>query len=355
MNLHSLGWNSYFESQFENYKSQGFIAARVVRENRQIYLINVGAGELSAEITGRLYYLSESPADLPSVGDWVAAVPLPAEQKALIHAVLPRKNKFSRSMAGGRTDEQIVAANVDVAFIVTGLDPDFNVRRIERYLVLAHESGVMPVIVLNKSDVCEDVAERIRAVERISGNTPIHAVSAKENLGMEPLVKHIPEGKTAVLLGSSGAGKSTIINKLVGFDRQFVNTTRESDGRGQHTTTFRELIMIPDGGMIIDNPGMRELKLWNSQESVSETFEDIEKLAADCRFRNCKHQTEPCCAILSAIEEGIMDAGHLENYRKLQKEVRFLERRQNQKMRLAERSMTKAARGFHKDSKEVCR
>lgn len=352
MNLNSLGWDSIFEANFSEYKQQGLIPARVARENRQLYIIYSEHGELDAENAGRLYYLADSPADLASVGDWVAVVPLLSERKAIIQAVLPRKNKFSRLAAGTRTDEQIVASNVDISFIVTGMDSDFNIRRIERYLTLAVESQTDPVIILNKSDVCDRIEDRLEAVNSVSQGHPVHAISAKTGSGITELRSYFKTRNTAVLLGSSGAGKSTIINRLLGYDRQFVNSTRESDGRGQHTTTFRELILLPEGGMIIDNPGMRELKMWNSEESVSENFMDIEQLALQCRFRDCSHRTEPGCAVLKSVEDGTLDSGRLENYRKLQKEARFLERRQNHKLRLVERALSKQVRGFYRDSEK---
>jgi ribosome biogenesis GTPase / thiamine phosphate phosphatase len=344
MDLKYFGWNDYFQDHFNAYQTEGFIPARVVRENRQQYLIQSQFGELSAEVSGRFLYQTEDLADFPAAGDWVAALPFLDEQKAIIQAVLPRRNQFSRAVAGGRTEEQVTAANIDLVIIVTGLDTDFNIRRLERYLILARESGAKPIVVLNKADLCNDLPEKIAAVAALASGLEAYAVSAMLNSGMEPLKKSISEGQSAVFLGSSGVGKSSIINRLIGYERQYVNNVRDTDGRGQHTTTFRELILLPSGGVIIDSPGMRELKLWSSSESLSETFTDIVELAKECKFRNCRHESEPGCAIREAIEDGRLDPGRFRNYNKLQREIMFLERRKNNQTRQYEKNFAKKVR-----------
>ncbi|MBN1348445.1 ribosome small subunit-dependent GTPase A [candidate division KSB1 bacterium] len=334
MNLIELGWNEYFESHFQQYKNEGFSPARVAREEKERYLVYSEFGELAAEISGKMLYQSQSISDFPAVGDWVVINPLPADAAAIIHAVLPRKGSFSRKVAGFKTEEQVVAANIDTVFLVSGLDGDYNPRRIERYLSVAWDSGANPVILLNKIDLCSEIDARVSEIEAIAFGVPIHPVSALEKRGLESLDQYLKTGKTAALVGSSGVGKSSIINSLLGIDRQFVKTVREDDSRGRHATTRRELILLPRGGLIVDNPGMRELQLWTSEESLQETFEDIEELAAQCRFRDCQHQNEPDCAVRQAIENGVLERKRFNNYIKLQKELRFLETRQDQRAQL---------------------
>lgn len=341
MNLADLGWNPYFRNEFEPFKDHGLSPARVAREERDACLVYSEHGELLAEVTGKLRHDATSRSDLPAVGDWVAVEARPAEGRATIHAVLPRKSAFSRKVAGGVTDEQVIAANVDTVFAVTGLDRDFSVRRIERYLTLAWDSGAAAVIVLNKADLCSDVEGRIEEVETVAAGVPIHAASATEGQGLDVLEQYMSQGNTVALLGSSGVGKSTLINGLLGVERQLVAAVRESDGRGRHTTTHRELILMPGGGIVIDNPGMRELQLWTDEESLTKAFDDVEELATECRFRNCGHKSEPGCAIRQALEDGTLEAGRWHNYLKLQKELRHLERRQNEKARLAEKEKWK--------------
>jgi ribosome biogenesis GTPase len=276
--------------------------------------------------------------DLPAVGDWVATRVWPEEGKATIHAVLPRKSVFSRKVAHSRTEQQVVAANVDTVFLVSGLDRDFNVRRIERYLTLAWESGATPVIVLNKTDLCSDVAHFVADVESVAVGVPIHPVSAKENQGLDSLRRYLAPGETVALLGSSGVGKSTLLNTLLGTERQRTAPVRERDQRGRHATAHRELVFLPGGGMLIDNPGMRELQMWTDDEALAETFDDITLLAARCRFRDCRHDSEPGCAVREAIENGTLDEARLRSYWRLQREIRHLETRRDQKARLVERA-----------------
>jgi ribosome biogenesis GTPase len=296
------------------------------------------------------------------VGDWVALSPRWDEGKATIHALLPRKTKFSRRAVlsggmpetGGRTDEQVLAANVDTVFLVSGLDRDFNVRRIERYLAVAWDSGAAPVIILNKADLCEKLAAKLQEVEAVAIGVPIHPVSATENQGLETLQTYLGAGKTVVFLGSSGVGKSTIINCLLGSERQKVHAVREDDSRGRHTTAHRELIVLPEGGMVIDTPGLREIELWSNEEGLEKIFGDIEQLAASCRFRDCRHQGEPGCAIRQALDDGSLDAGRYDNYLKLQRELKHLALRQEKgAQRRAEREWDKRVRRIHQDTKEM--
>jgi ribosome biogenesis GTPase / thiamine phosphate phosphatase len=338
MNLTDLGWSPFFSQPFEQYGADGLAAARVAREEKLGYLVHAECGELAAKISGRLRHGVASRSELPVVGDWVAVDARPEEGKATIHAVLPRQSSFSRKIAGETTQEQIVTSNVGTVLLVAGLDADFSVRRLERYLTVAWESRADPVVVLNKADVCEDVAERLAAVEAVAFDTPIHTVSAIRGDGLDTLRAYLQGNNTVALLGSSGVGKSTIINGLLGDERQATMEVREDDGRGRHCTTHRELIQVPGGGVVIDTPGMREIQLWADEDALSVAFDDVESLTAGCRFNDCQHQTEPGCAILAALEDGSLDPGRWENYIKLQKELRHLERRRDDQARRAEQA-----------------
>ncbi len=336
MNLTELGWAPRFAQHFGPFREQGLAPGRVAREERQRYLVCGEQGELTAEVAGRLRHEAASRAELPAVGDWVAVAARPAEGKATIHAVLPRKSAFLRKVAGSHTEEQVVAANVDVVFLVSGLDGDFSPRRIERYLALAWESGAQPVIVLNKADVCADVEARVAETESVAVGVPIHALSATEGRGLEALEAYLGPGGTGAFLGSSGVGKSTLINALLGEEALATAPVREDDSRGRHTTTHRELIVLPGRGLVIDTPGMRELQLWGDQDTLSQAFEDVEALAAACRFRDCAHQGEPGCAVQAALADGTLDSARWQSYLRLQRELRHLERRRDERARRAE-------------------
>jgi len=341
LNLATLGWNPFFEQHFGPFRSQELTPARIARECRQSYLVLCEHGELSAQTSGKLRHTAVARSDLPAVGDWVAIQPRLEEGKATIHGVLPRKSRFSRKTAGALTEEQIVAANVDTVFLVSGLDRDFNLRRIERYLILAWDSGASPVILLNKADLCPDVEAHVGEVESIAFGVPIHPISAKQRQGLDALRQYLRSGQTVALLGSSGVGKSTLVNGLLGVERQQVGSVRQSDGKGRHITSHRELILLPDGGVIVDNPGMREIQMWVGNEGLAETFEDIEELAARCRFKDCGHGGEPGCAIAAALADGTLDQARYDSYLKLQREIRYVESRHDQKLRSAEREKWK--------------
>jgi ribosome biogenesis GTPase len=276
----------------------------------------------------------------PTVGDWVA---LSSDDSGTntISAILPRKSKISRKDAGRATGEQVIVTNIDVAFIMTSLNRDLNMRRLERYLTIVRQSGADPVIVLNKSDICDDVNERLNDVSAIAPEVPTYGISAAEEIGMGQLSQYLHDGRTVVLLGSSGVGKSTLINALEGTKRQKVADIRKNDCRGRHTTTAQELIVLENGGIIIDNPGMRELQLWDAGEGLQNTFQEIEELAVQCKFSDCRHETEPGCMIKKAIEEGTISQFRLESYKKLQRERLAVERKKNPALQVAEKKKWK--------------
>jgi ribosome biogenesis GTPase len=297
-------------------------------DSRGIYSLYTEAGEVEAELSGRFRH---SGAAWPVAGDWVLF------RERMIDAVLPRRTQFTRKQAGGKTVAQVLAANVDVVFLVTGLDHNFNLRRIERGLVLAHESGAAPVIVLNKADLCADLAGTVVAAQSVAPGVPVIATSGLAGEGLAEISRLMRPGQTAVLIGSSGVGKSTLINAFLGRERQRVESVREADSRGRHTTTHRELILLPDGWLIMDMPGLRELQLWAGEEGIDRTFEEIGELAGRCRFRDCRHEGEPGCAVAAALEDETLDPARFRNFTKMRREVEHLEREQNTLARLEEK------------------
>jgi ribosome biogenesis GTPase len=340
--LTALGWNDFFAATFAPYAEQGLVAGRVMRELRGVYTVATVDGELSASPAGRLWHGEEGTGP-PAVGDWVAVrPPASSTEPGLIRAILPRRSKFSRKVAGSRTDEQVVAANVDTVFLMTGLDGDFNPRRIERYLAAGWESGAVPVLVLSKADLAADLEAQVAEVEAVALGVPVHPVSSRTGQGMEALTSYLRPGQTVSVLGSSGVGKSTLINYLLGSDVQRTGGVREGDDRGRHTTTHRALFITPSGALLLDTPGMRELQLWEADEGLGAAFADIEELAEGCRFSDCAHQGTPGCAVEAAVAEGRLDPARLESYRKLQLELRHLRTKQDEVSRLREKQRIKA-------------
>ncbi len=338
-----LGWNGRLDAAFAGHAAEGLAPGRVSLEHTHIYRVMAESGERLARVSGRLRHQAASRADFPAVGDWVA-LDLPDHGgDARIMGVLPRQSRFSRRAAGDPTEEQVVAANIDTIFLVTGLDGDFNPRRIERYLAVATESGADPVIVLNKADVVNGPEAMVEAVRRLVGSTPVHAVSCRVPGGVDVLRQYLGRGRTGALLGSSGVGKSTIVNRLIGHDMLRTQDVRVSDSRGRHTSTVRQLVMLPESGVLIDTPGMRELQLWDTGEAMGGAFADIEALAEACRFRDCRHRQEPGCAVRAAVSSGEVPAGRLESYLKLQDEQAHQARQMDQRAQIDEKRRAKAA------------
>jgi len=323
--LTDLGWRPHFQHQLLPADSgPDRLLARVATEHKDRYRLIAPEGLLAAELSGRLRHQTLSRVDLPAVGDWVVARRRPDDPNAaLIQRVLTRQTQFSRKQCGGPDGEQIVAANVDTLFLVSSFNQDLNPRRLERYLATAWQSGARPVVLLNKADLCPDRESGLAQIRAVAREVPIHLLSAQTGEGLEQLAIYHEAGQTSAMLGSSGVGKSTLINRLAGEALQAVGEIRDDDAKGRHTTTSRELIPLPQGGLIIDTPGMRELHLWEADSGLDQTFADITALTQSCVFRNCSHGAEPDCAIAAALAAGRLDRTRYESYQKLQRELAF--------------------------------
>jgi ribosome biogenesis GTPase / thiamine phosphate phosphatase len=340
--LEALGWDAAWAAQLEQLEEDNLIPARVAAQHRGAFVLWSEAGELRARATGRLYYAHEVGAPLPAVGDWVA-VASPAEGTATISAILERRSAFVRKEPGRGSNEQVLAANVDAAFLLAGLDDDFSLRRLERYIATAWESGAEPIVVLTKADLSTDVPGAIFEVESVAIGVPVHGISNVTGEGLEAVQAHLRPARTVVLLGSSGVGKSTLLNRLAGTELMRT-AALAADGTGRHTTTHRELVRLPGGALVIDTPGLRELQFWEGD--LSAAFDDIESLASDCRFRDCAHVTEPGCAVLGAVDDGRLALDRLRSWRKLQRELESIAARTDKRLHAARKKRWKQQTQF---------
>ncbi|MEK4487750.1 ribosome small subunit-dependent GTPase A [Psychrobacillus sp. FSL H8-0484] len=347
MNLiEQYGWNNKWE---EKMLSKG-IAGRVLLEHKNLYRVMTNEGEWLCSLSGKFKFDHGREA-FPAVGDWVVLEQMPGEEKGIIQDVLPRSSQFSRKAAGLTTEIQLIAVNVDYVFLVMSLNHDFNVRRLERYLLAAWDSGATPVVVLTKKDACDDLAFYINEVESIAFGVDVFAVSSVTGEGIDRLANLLSGSKTGALLGSSGVGKSSLINALSGEEVMVVNNIREDDSKGRHTTTHRELTLLPEGGLLIDTPGMREFQLWDTSDGISASFQDIEELADGCRFRDCKHEKEPGCAIQEAIYTGALKQERYKSYVKLMRELAHIERKNDLVAKKAEVNKWKQLTKIHRKKK----
>ncbi len=347
MLLEGLGWNSYFSALWTEHETSGWMRARVVSQQRGLWRVGGQFGECWAAPSGALRVSAQVDGDWPAVGDWIAVeIPALGDERAIIHCVLPRRGCFARKAPGNRIEQQVIAANIDTAFLVMALDRDFSLRRLERYLAQCEESGVKAVVVLNKADQCDDVTEMAARASQVASRAPVIAMSARSGQGIDGLEPFLAAGQTIVLLGSSGVGKSTLVNRLLRREAQTVQPTRETDGKGRHTTTARQLLQLPGGALIIDTPGLREIALWAVEAGIDQAFADVEEFARGCRFRDCLHENEPGCAVRAAIAAGNLDAARVENRKKLEREQEFQRRKSEPEAMLEYKSkVTRLHRG----------
>jgi ribosome biogenesis GTPase len=334
LSIERYGWSRELDEAFAPLRAEGLSPARVVVQQRGIYTVEADDGERSAEPSGRLRHEADE-GGLPVAGDWVGL------RGSRIEAVLPRRTAFVRKAAGEAAVQQVVAANFDLGLVVQALPDDVNPRRLERYVTAVWESGATPVVVLTKTDLADDVTAASLEVEASAPGVSVHAISSVTGEGVEAIRALLAPNRTAVLVGSSGVGKSTLVNRLLGEERQAVAEVRD-DGRGRHTTTHRELLPVPGGGLLLDTPGMRELGLWADEESLDAAFDDVVELAAGCRFSDCTHVHEPGCAVLAAVEDGRLEPARLESFHKLGRELAYLERRTDARLQAEEKRKWRA-------------
>ena len=350
MTLAELGWNDHFAAAFAPFAAEGCVPGRVTLELKGYYEVTGGFGAKLGACSGRFINTAKAQADFPAIGDWVAVTPQAGEEARVhIHAILPRRTKFSRKAAGLEEIEQIVAANVDTVFLVSALDGNYHLHRLERYLAAAWASGAQPVILLNKADLAADDAKDLPAeIATVAPGVPVFVVSAQTRRGLKALTPYLTPGATIALLGSSGVGKSTLINRLVGENLQDTQAVRDADGKGRHTTTQRELLVAPAGFIVIDTPGMREIQPWDAAAGVAAAFGDVAGLAARCRFRDCTHTVEPGCVVQAALADGTLDLARWQSYLRMGRatahEVRRTDRAAQQQHKSHHKKLTKGLR-----------
>jgi ribosome biogenesis GTPase len=347
--LAQLGWDDFFAEAFALYGAAGLIPARITLELKGYFEVTGEMGARLAECSGKFAHSTRTAADYPTIGDWVAVSPQPGDdRRAWIEAVLPRRTKFSRRAAGEQEVEQLIAANVDTVFLVSGLDGNYHLHRTERYLAAAWASGAQPVVLLNKADLNDDTADIVRELALIGRDVPVFVISAQTRRGLKALAPWLLPGKTVALLGSSGVGKSTLINRLAGERLQDTQEVRDADNKGRHTTTQRELIVTPSGAIVIDTPGMRELQPWDATASVAAAFGDVTAVAALCKFRDCAHAGEPGCAVQAALADGSLEPARWHAFLRMQRasayEVRRTDRAAQQRQKGDHKKATKALR-----------
>ena len=328
--LRHLGWDENWEASFAPHRSAGLEPGRVALEDKHAFVVVTTRGEVPARVAGRLLHRSDS-ATLPKVGDWVGLSHKTGDTRAVVQEVLPRRTSLFRKVPGRQTVPQVLAANMDVAFIVQALDLTFNPRRLERFLVMVHEGGSQAVVILNKADLDDQVAPRLAAARALAADSPVLIVSARTRRGIGELRRFLPSGRTGVFVGTSGVGKSSLINQLCGEEVQPTLEVREHDGKGRHSTTWRELILLPEGGLVIDTPGMREFHMWLADGGLDEAFPEIADLALTCHFRACSHTREPRCAVQAALTAGTLSQDRFASFLKLRHELEYLaqERREH--------------------------
>lgn len=334
VDLSSLGWNDGWALAWAAAGDPALVPARIVGEDRHVYAAVTAAGEVSATLAGRLLHQVEDSSELPRVGDWVALAPMPGESKGVIRLRLPRRTRLARRLPGRETREQVLAANVDRVFIVQSLDANFRPRRLERFLMMAHDGGVEPVVVLNKADLCDAVDPRVAEARSVCGGAEILVTSVPRRRGLRALAQGIAAGKTVAFIGSSGVGKSSLINSLYGEEIQATLEVRSADSKGRHTTSWRELIPLPGGGLVVDTPGLRELQAWLDEDGLAGAFADVQSLSGNCRFRDCRHDAEPGCAVRAAADSGALPRDRYEAFLKLQGEHQSLAGRRVERQRV---------------------
>lgn len=355
MTLEDLGWNAVFAAEFAPFYKEGWKPARLIRDNKITYgALLEGGEELEVSMSGKVYHAAETDAELPAVGDWVALELGGKDDETMIRARLTRQTCLSRKMSGRSTEEQVIAANVDVVTVVTDAGPDLNLRRMERYFAIIGKSRAKAVVLVNKSDLFEDAQnqEAAAAIRALNPEADVHITSTEKRRSLKVLKQYLKPGVSLTLIGSSGVGKSSLVNQLLGEEYQWTDEVNEATGKGRHSTTARELIVLPGGGILIDNPGIREVHMWTDETTLRERFADIEELAGECRFDDCKHGTDAGCAIRAAMAAGKLDSARFAGFLKLEEEIEKLRRSRKKRQMTVVRRARREQRTSARDSAE---